>query len=330
MSEGRPLVSICIPTYNSERFLAATLESIAAQSYPRVEVIIGDNASADGTIGIAECFAARHGWRLLKNPLNLGPMGNWSRLVTEATGDYVAIYHADDLYHPDIVAESVTFLEREPEAGLVGTLGTVIDAGGRELHDIELPDGCHGTGCYSFPELFRAVLGNGGSRIFLVTPSVMVRRTIYSELGTFDTSGRFASAADYEMWFRIGMRRPIGVIDRPLMRYRIHGGQGSENELRRNLELPDMLEVLAAYADGIDDLELQIDYDRYRSRTFLKTALKQNCVGDFKRSSETVHLIRSGRYLPAGMLVAMANRLEVNLRYWPGRTWPNRLPAGGT
>jgi glycosyltransferase involved in cell wall biosynthesis len=328
MNRSRPLVSIGIPTYNSERFLRETLESIAAQTWPDCEVIISDNASTDETLAIVEPFVSRHGWRLLTSDSNRGPFGNWNRLIESATGDYLAIYHADDLYDPEIVAESVRLLESSPAVGLVGTLATVIDDTGRERYPVMLPEGVGPTGSMDFTGLFRAVLGNGGDRIILVTPSIMVRRQLYLDLGGFDAAGTYGSAGDYEMWLRIAARHPVSVIPRPLVRYRIHEGQGSERELRRNLELPDLLAVLEAYAPLINDLDLHEEYDRYRSRTFLKTALKQNCAARFDRSSMTLGMIRSGRYLPPGLLLGLANRLRFNLRCWPGRSWPSRIPMG--
>jgi hypothetical protein len=130
------------------------------------------------------------------------------------------------------------------------------------------------------------------------------------------------------MWLRIAAQSPVAVIPRPLMRYRVHEGQGSETELRRNLELPDLLAVLEQYSEMIEDHDIRLAYDCYRSRTYLKTALKQNCAGDFSRSSMTADLIRSGRYLPIAKLVQVANRFGINLRCWPARSWPCRILSG--
>lgn len=328
MKPALPLVSIGIPTFNSGRFLRETLESIAAQTWPSCEVIVSDNASTDDTLAIARSYADRYGWRLLTSERNRGPFANWNRLIEAARGDYLAIYHGDDLYDPEIVAESVGLLERHPEIGLVGTLATAIDGLGRDRYPITLPVGVEPAESYRFPELFRAILGNGGDRIVLVTPSVMVRRQLYAELGGFDTSGRFGSAGDYEMWLRIASRHRVAVIPRPLVRYRIHEGQGSERELRRNPELPDLLAVLDACAAQVDAAGLRGEYDRFRWRTYLKTALKQNCAAQFDKSRATCGLIGSGRYLPAGLVLGLCNRLRINLRCWPGRPWPSRSTPG--
>jgi glycosyltransferase involved in cell wall biosynthesis len=325
MDSCRPLVSICIPTCNSARYLRETLESIAVQTWPRLEVIIGDNASSDGTLAIADAYAVSHGWQVLRSDVNRGAFGNWNRLIETASGDYVALYHSDDVYLPTIVEDSVMLLERESAVGLVSTLATVIDGSGQERYAITLPLGVEPKRAYCFAEVFRAVLGCGGDRIFLVTPSVMVRRRLYAELGLFDMSGRFGSSGDYEMWLRIAARYPVAIIPRPLMRYRIHEGQGSETELRRNLAVPDIVAVLEQYAGLIDDPLLLGEYVRFLDKTYLKTALKQNCGGEYDRSSRTAGLIRPGRYWLPAVAIKLVNQLHCNLRYWPGRPWPCHL-----
>jgi hypothetical protein len=109
------------------------------------------------------------------------------------------------------------------------------------------------------------------------------------------------------------------------MRYRIHEGQGSETELRRNLAVPDIVAVLEQYAGLIDDPLLLGEYVRFLDKTYLKTALKQNCGGEYDRSSRTAGLIRPGRYWLPAVAIKLVNQLHCNLRYWPGRPWPCHL-----
>lgn len=216
-----PLVSICVPTYNSARYLRESLDSIVAQTYDNLEVIISDNASNDDSVSIAKEYGAKYGFTVLVNEENLGAFGNWNQLLALSHGEYVAIYHSDDIYGPTMVEESVALLERQPQVGLVGTLAMVIDGTGKERYPFQLPAGVTPEAPCGFAEVFRAVLGHVGDRTFLVTPSVMVRRRLYRELGSFDTSGRFGSAGDYEMWLRVARRYPLAIIPQPLMRYQI-------------------------------------------------------------------------------------------------------------
>lgn len=325
MTRSLPLVSICVPTYNSSRYLRQTLDSLVAQSYGNLEVIISDNASQDDSVEIAQEYSRRYGFRVLVNETNSGPFQNWNNLIAEARGEYVALYHSDDIYEPDIVHKCVGLLESDPELGLVGTLATIVDENGVKISATELPSGNGPGGRYRLADAFRAVVRSGGSRYFLVTPSVMVRRRLYDELGGFDISGRFGSAGDYEMWLRIAAHCPVAVLPEYLMKYRVHSAQGSEQELRRNVALPDILEVLAAHAPAIQAGELLDEYCRYRARAIFKTALKQNCRGEFERSRETAAQVGAGRYRVAALGLMAASLVRVNLALWPGRPWPCRI-----
>lgn len=325
MKSALPLVTIGVPTYNSARYLQQTLDSLTAQSYGNLEVVISDNASTDDSLAIANEYAERFGFRVLANATNNGAFGNWNRILQAARGEYVALYHSDDVYGPTIVEECVGLLEREPEVGLVGTLATVIDEAGLPRYELQLPSGTEPGALYRFPEAFRSVLRNGANRFFWVTPSVMVRASIYRDLGAFDTSGSFGSAGDYEMWLRIAAGFPVAVIPRPLMSYRVHEEQGSERELRRNVGLPDIVAVLEKYVPLVNSPDVAEEYRRYRSRTYLKTALKQNCRREYERSCATAACVGAGRYLLPALALRLACRLRLNICCWPGRPWPCRV-----
>ena len=102
MADPAPLVSIVVPAYNAERFLGEALASILAQSYRELEIIVCDDASTDRTGAIArETGDARV--RYLRNDATLGGYGAMNRGVRESRGEYVAIYHADDIYDQRIV-----------------------------------------------------------------------------------------------------------------------------------------------------------------------------------------------------------------------------------
>lgn len=311
--KSRPLVSICIPTYNSAKYLRESLDSVAAQSYRPMEVIISDNASTDDTVAIAREYAEKYGFRVMANPSNLGPLNNWNLLVSMAAGKYVAIYHSDDVYDVQIVAASVAVLEQDPAIAIAGTLAQVIDGAGNDLFHYELPAIIkqRSRGSYSFDEVLAAVLGSGEQKIFLVTPSLMVRAAAYHEAGRFDEAYR--SSGDYEMWLRIARRHRVAVIDRPLMRYRVHAQQGSEAERQKRLQVPDIIRVLAEYGTYAGDRGVRRQCERFVARRYLAVAIKQNRSGQFGESSRTADMVGTGMYGLAARLVAAANRLNIRI-----------------
>ena len=112
-------VSILIPVYNRENFIAECIQSALDQTYTDFEVVVVDNASDDGTWEICQRFAALdHRVRVFRNDTNIGPVRNWKRCAEEARGEFSKILFSDDTLEPDCLAEMVPKLE-DPDVALV-------------------------------------------------------------------------------------------------------------------------------------------------------------------------------------------------------------------
>jgi glycosyltransferase involved in cell wall biosynthesis len=99
----RPLVSIVVPCFNTERFVRSAVESALAQTYSPVEVIAIDDASTDGTTDVLGSFGSSIRWE--RFPVNLGPSAARNRGMHVARGEYIQFLDADDLLHPEKVEE---------------------------------------------------------------------------------------------------------------------------------------------------------------------------------------------------------------------------------
>src|SRR5579859_2443011 len=121
-SEMPALVSIGMPLYNAERYLVEALDSLLAQDYSNLEVIISDNASSDGTEAICRNYAARD-VRIAyhRSEVNHGAVWNFNRVFELAAGDYFMWAAYDDTRAPTFVSACVTALEGRPEAALCCT-----------------------------------------------------------------------------------------------------------------------------------------------------------------------------------------------------------------
>ena len=138
MTTTSPLVSIVVPAYNAERFLDEALASVCAQSHRDIEVIVCDDASTDRTPVIAQSTGDRR-VRYLRNDRTLGGYGAMNRAVRDSRGEFVAIYHADDVYDPQIVERELAFLARHTDVGAVFCLDRFIDESGREYGRVRAP-----------------------------------------------------------------------------------------------------------------------------------------------------------------------------------------------
>lgn len=105
------LVSIIMPSYNTGRFLAQSIQSVLAQTYENWELIVVDDCSTDDTDAVAACFSDRR-IRYLKNEKNSGAAQSRNRALREAKGRWIAFLDSDDLWAPEKLALQVEFMEQ--------------------------------------------------------------------------------------------------------------------------------------------------------------------------------------------------------------------------
>jgi glycosyltransferase involved in cell wall biosynthesis len=129
--ESSPLVSIALCTFNGEAYLPVQLDSILAQTYSRLEVVVLDDGSTDATVGMLEDYARRDSRiRLHHNPQRLGFIHNFERAITVCTGELIALSDQDDIWHPEKVERLLRHLNGHT---LVYHDSMLVDADGRPL-----------------------------------------------------------------------------------------------------------------------------------------------------------------------------------------------------
>ncbi len=125
MTPTRPTVSVIIPNWNGGKFLPVCLDALARQTYPAIEVIVADNASADGS---QELLRTRYAWvRLVELPENRGFTGACNAGIQVATGAYIALLNNDTEVDAGWAAALVDAFERHPEAGIIASKMLLFD-----------------------------------------------------------------------------------------------------------------------------------------------------------------------------------------------------------
>lgn len=129
-----PTLSVGLPVYNGQQYLAQALEALLAQSYDDFELIISDNASTDGTESICRAYAARDDRiRYVRQPANIGADPNHQFVVDEARGRLFKWAAHDDLYEPELLRRCVEALESHPGVVLAHAADAAIDEEGNVL-----------------------------------------------------------------------------------------------------------------------------------------------------------------------------------------------------
>ena len=256
-----PLVCVCVPTYNAANTILETIKSILSQTYPNLIVHISDNASTDATLSVIESIVDSR-IKIYRGAENIGS-GNVMRCIDSAKGKYTAIFHADDVYEPSMVAKQVEFLEANADVGAVFTEASLINQMSKVVGEILIPQDIKSmNGIYNFPAVLKAVLRHSN---FLVCPSAMVRTEIYQLDVKCWREDLFKSSADLDMWLRILKKYSIGCLPEKLMRYRISDHQFSA-QVRLSTSRADFFLVADHYLkkSWVKALLSSIDWQNYR------------------------------------------------------------------
>ena len=206
-----PLVSIVTPSFNQARYIEATIRSVLMQEYPRIEYLVVDGGSSDGTVDIIRKYASRdgftpsiHWWVSEKDK---GQTDAINKGFARATGDILAWINSDDTYEPGAVAAAVQYLVEHPEAGMVYGDCNFIDEDGNVI-------GKFAARQTDYKKLRRGY-------VHIPQQTMFFRANYWQELGPLDPS--FYFAMDYDLWVRIAKHAPIQYLPgQTWANFRIH------------------------------------------------------------------------------------------------------------
>lgn len=203
-----PLVSCIVPVYNGERYLRESVDSILAQTYRPLEVVVADDGSTDGTAGIARSYGALATY--LWQP-NAGPAAACNLGLHASRGEFVAFLAADDLWHPEKLARQMIRFQARPDLDLCVTHIQNFWAPELAAEEAELRD----------HRLARPLPG-----YTLVT--LVARRAIFETVGDLDPSLRHGDGTD---WFLRAAERDavMEMLPEVLVYRRLHPANRSRH-----------------------------------------------------------------------------------------------------
>jgi glycosyltransferase involved in cell wall biosynthesis len=171
-----PRLSIGLPVYNGENTLAESLDALLGQSYEDFELIISDNASTDGTVGICRRYGKQDSRiRYIRQPRNIGRVPNHNFVVNQARGELFKWASSDDLYARDLLKRCVDALDEYPQVVLAHSWSAIIDRSGTVTELVDYPVV---TDSSEAPERFRSMLFDGwGDDSYGVIRTKVLRRT---------------------------------------------------------------------------------------------------------------------------------------------------------
>ncbi|WP_134704986.1 glycosyltransferase [Ammoniphilus sp. YIM 78166] len=200
-------VSVIIPVYNHEKFIAETIDSVLDQSHRNTEIIVVNDGSTDGTKEVL------HGYKdkiLMIEQANAGPSAARNHGLRKATGKFICFLDSDDKFYPSKLERQLQVFRRVQKVGLVHAGATVTKTNNQFWYRyIPRPFHSHKQ---QIVELLRSN--------HIVCSTVMVRRELFSRVGYFNES--YPRHQDYDMWLRLLAHCPFGSVPEALILYRWH------------------------------------------------------------------------------------------------------------
>ncbi len=249
-----PVVSVCLPVFNGERYLAEAIESVLAQTCQDFELLISDDCSQDSSPAIIEHYAQRNkrilNWR---NRRNKGLFANYNETMQRASGEYIKLFAQDDLFEPDMLEASVAVLSQQANVALVSARRKIIDHQSGDITALALlpPATKYVAADVSVPGLDVVQKSMSPVVNFIGEPSTVAFRA--KDMGTgFDC--RFYHLGDLDYWLRLLHHGDYWFLDRPLCSFRQHPHSRSATNFRGILFVPDQLRLWRKLAGTLQAL----------------------------------------------------------------------------
>ena len=299
---NRPLWSVMVPTYECAGFLRETLRSVLAQDPGRelMQIEVVDDASSDDPESVVRELGEGR-VEFFRQPNNVGHVENFNTCVRRARGQLVHLLHGDDAVREGFYETMRRPFEQRPDLGAAFCRYIAIDEHGTWQVVSRLERQAAGV---LEDWLERLAVGQR-----LQTPSMVVRRDVYEDVGGFDS--RLTWTEDWEMWVRIAARYPVWFETEPLALYRIHSASSSGRLTRTAESIRDTrraIDLIRAHVPADDADRLAAEARHELATTALRRARRLIGSGDLEAGSahlrEALRTEASAGVLARGALVA--------------------------
>lgn len=304
MSKPYPKISVCVPVYNGEKYIAQTLVSLLGQDYPDFEVIVSDNQSTDGTAEIVRDLAAQNS-RLVytKTVERYGAAEhNFNNCLKLGGGEFLAVYHADDIYYKDMLRKSADTLLADSSLGAAVTLADKIGSDGKVIGDGRFFYS-NSASDYNLQNAISDALRIGCSPF--ICSSAMFRRALLAQHGLQWEPHKYRSSSDLGLFLKLLRFAGIRLIKERLMGYRISQAQGSTSLIRQRTRKGDYFLVLRDYRDYIERDAYKGNYCFSVCKDLLVRALNFTYSGDIFKSDRRVKLFFRFFFSRVGLLCTL-------------------------
>ena len=311
MTTAQPTVSVIVPSYNHGAFLQATLESIHAQTWNFLDVIVVDDGSTDNTTQVLEPWRQR-GVRVVQQD-HLGASAARNCGIDMATGEFIAFLDSDDLWpRTDMLEAALALFAEQTDIGWTFGDARPFEQSGDEIVFIDAPY-LQAGGYYTTPspaaERRSVTPGDlcNNDRFFIPTGTLVIRKRCFDEVGGFDAGLKMFE--DTDMWMRL-LRYPVAFFPDVLLSRRVHGNNISHRRWAHLADLRTLFERYDLAAHGVS-------FDFHAARAHYGAGREAWRQGAFDKAAEEFGSSLQHHWAWKPSLLCVAAKLAARLQ--PGR-----------
>lgn len=213
--ENHKIVSVIVPVYNRAHYVAETIESILAQTYKNIELILINDGSTDSSLIVLQEYQRRHPDKVvIVDQENQGQIAARNNGIKKAKGEFIAFLDSDDLWYPEKLELQLPYLKND--VALVYSAIENIDQNGTVLNQEYCDESL-------VSDMYAALLVQNR----MTGGSVVVTKRALDDVGLFDPE--FKAAENWDLWLRICRKYRAALVNKVLVKYRIHPGNMSAN-----------------------------------------------------------------------------------------------------
>lgn len=296
-SAFNPLVTVVIPSYNRAQYIGETIESVFAQTYYNIEIIVIDDGSTDNTEEAVAKYVPRVRYVKQENAERGASRNHGLRL---ANGEFIVFLDSDDLLLPDKIEEDLILFKENPSIGLVYTDILIIDAEGNPIKQIKRPG-------YAGKITEKLLEDN-----FISIGAHLIRTQLVRDIGGFREERQLSGSEDWEMWVRLSTITEFAYLSRATAKIRTHlantmnNAEGMSRSMNYALDLVSKSKYLntkqklllgktKAYMSLINAINYCSSNEKEKTLFFLKEAFVNNpkITFDYRFSYTILRLVKS-------------------------------------
>jgi FkbM family methyltransferase len=233
----RPFVSVCIPTYNGEEYIKACIDSVLAQTYTNLEILISDDGSTDTTLEIVNGYKADQKHIRIVQNLQKGMVANWNNCIKEANGEWIKFLFQDDILKADCIERMLTACVKYNSEVAICRREFIIHEDIPEkikadfrVHLIKPEHIFEGEGLVSKEELIVSMTRHFLKNILGEPTCYFFKKEMVEKCGVFNSELR--QLVDYEFITRLAMVNGFVFLPEPLAMFRIHNKSESNANIK--------------------------------------------------------------------------------------------------